>query len=85
MRAPIAYRPDGEQPSVEEQGRLQALDTMLVDMARTVADYEGHAHRAVHAKGQGALTVNVEVPGDQEQVGAGVRVQLFPRPPVAGL
>jgi hypothetical protein len=64
MRPPIAYRPDVEQPSVEEQDSIQALEKLFVDMARTVADHEGHAHRAVHAKGQGLFTAHVEVLGD---------------------
>ncbi|WP_435003457.1 catalase family protein [Xanthomonas arboricola] len=64
MNAPVEYRPDLETPSVSEQETIRSLEALFVDMATTVAEKEGHAHRAVHAKGQGLFTARLSVFND---------------------
>lgn len=62
--APIVYRPDLETHEPDEQAIIDDLREVFVGMARTVADHEGHAYRAVHAKGQGLLRGRFEVLAD---------------------
>lgn len=64
VQPPIIYRPDFEQPEPDEQHAIDQLVGLFSGMARTVADHEGHAHRAVHAKGQALLRGQLEVAGD---------------------
>lgn len=52
---PVRYQPSHEHAEADEPGTIEELKDLFLDMARTVADKEGHAHRAVHAKGQGLL------------------------------
>lgn len=63
---PLAYRPDFEHAARDEQETIHALQVVFADMAKKVADAEGHAHRAVHAKGhalvRGKLTVADHLP-----------------------
>jgi len=59
--APVPYRPDLEIHEPDEQAIIDALREVFVGMARTVAEHEGHAYRAVHAKGQGLLSGRFEI------------------------
>lgn len=63
---PVAYRADLEHAAVDEQETIHALQVVFADMARKVAEAEGHASRAVHAKGhalvRGRLTVLENLP-----------------------
>ena len=61
LREPIAYRPEFEQPEPDEQQHITELTDVFTRMAGTVAEHEGHAHRAVHAKGQGLLRARLLV------------------------
>ncbi|MDY0960958.1 MULTISPECIES: catalase family protein [Massilia] len=58
---PIPYRPDLEHAAPDEEETIHALQVVFANMAKKVADAEGHAHRAVHAKGhalvRGKLTI----------------------------
>ncbi|MBD8694561.1 catalase family protein [Stenotrophomonas sp. CFBP 13718] len=58
---PVAFDPSVEQPEKDEAEHIAALSEVFTGMARTVADEEGHAHRAVHAKGQGLLKGELQV------------------------
>jgi hypothetical protein len=61
LKPPIAYTPDLEQ---EEEGEAEAIEQLLAsfrDIQKTVADDEGHAVRAVHAKSHGLLDGTLEV------------------------
>ncbi|MEE7561195.1 catalase family protein, partial [Xanthomonas sp. Kuri4-2] len=60
---PVVYQPAHEQPEDDEAQTIAELEELFVGMARTVAETEGHAHRAVHAKGQGLLRAELEVLG----------------------
>ncbi|WP_421570935.1 catalase family protein [Stenotrophomonas sp. PD6] len=51
----VAYSPDVERPEPDEQATIAELVKVFTDMAGVVADHEGHAHRAVHAKGHALL------------------------------
>jgi hypothetical protein len=62
-RPPVAYTPEIESISADEAEVIEALEELFVDMATTVSEKEGHAHRAVHAKGQGLLRAEVDVHG----------------------
>lgn len=57
----ISYHAGVEHPEADEAESIAALEELFVRMARTVAEHEGHAHRAVHAKGQGLLSATLEV------------------------
>ncbi|HVJ37113.1 MAG TPA: catalase family protein [Stenotrophomonas sp.] len=58
---PIHYHAGIEHPEPGEAEHIAELEDLFVRMARTVAEHEGHAHRAVHAKGQGLLAAALEV------------------------
>jgi len=58
---PIEYHAGVEHPEAGEAESIAELEEIFVRMARVVAEHEGHAHRAVHAKGQGLLTATLEV------------------------
>jgi hypothetical protein len=52
---PVVFTPDMEQPAPDEIATITELVAVFLGMAHTVADYEGHAFRAVHAKGHALL------------------------------
>lgn len=52
---PVRFHAGMERPEADEGETIEALRHVFLDMARTVAAAEGHAHRAVHAKGQALL------------------------------
>ncbi|WP_020652325.1 catalase family protein [Massilia niastensis] len=58
---PIPYQPGHEQIGIDEAEAIYSLQNVFAGMANQVAAAEGHAHRAVHAKGhallRGALTI----------------------------
>lgn len=58
---PLVYQPAHEHLEEDESKSIAGLKDLFVDMAKTVADKEGHAHRAVHAKGQGLLRGQLEI------------------------
>ncbi|MDG2523857.1 catalase family protein [Stenotrophomonas sp. HITSZ_GD] len=58
---PIPYRPDLEQLEPEEAAQIAELESVFVRMAHTVAEREGRAHRAVHAKGHALLEAELQV------------------------
>ncbi|HEY9254050.1 MAG TPA: catalase, partial [Stenotrophomonas sp.] len=58
---PVHYHAGVEHPEPGEAEHIAELEEIFVRMAREVAEHEGHAHRAVHAKGQGLLTATLEV------------------------
>jgi len=62
--APLKYRPDYEHFEDDEAESISQLQKIFVDMASTVAEKEGHAFRAVHAKGQALLRGSLIVSGD---------------------
>ena len=68
---PIFYRPDLEHAALDEAETIHALQVVFANMAKQVADAEGHAHRAVHAKGhalvRGKLTVRDDLPAQLAQ------------------
>lgn len=55
LASPIRYHKGAEHRSEHEEQVIASLEEVFVEMAKTVAKDEGHAHRAVHAKGQGLL------------------------------
>lgn len=63
---PIAFRSEFEHAEKDEAETIHAMQQVFADMARKVAEAEGHAHRAVHAKGHalvhGKLTVLENLP-----------------------
>lgn len=71
IHPPIAYRPDVERVSSDEAETIQSLKDLFADMAKKVAEAEGHANRAVHAKGhalvRGKLTVFADLPPELAQ------------------
>jgi len=73
---PIPYRSDVEQVAIDEAETIHALQVVFANMAKKVADAEGHANRAVHAKGhalvRGKLTVLDNLP---PQLAQGLFVQ----------
>lgn len=52
---PVRYHPDVERVEPSEAATVEELARVFVTMARTVATVQGHAFRAVHAKGHGLL------------------------------
>jgi hypothetical protein len=58
---PLVFRSEFEHVGLDESETIHALQTVFANMAKKVADLEGHASRAVHAKGhalvRGKLTV----------------------------
>lgn len=70
---PIPYRPDLEHVEPDEAAHIAELESVFVRMARTVAEHEGHAHRAVHAKGHALLDAELEVePGLPPELAQGL-------------
>lgn len=61
LQPAIAYQSGMETHEADEDATIKALQEVFVGMARTVAETEGHAYRAVHAKGQGLLRARFEV------------------------
>lgn len=60
---PVTFDPSLERVEPSEATTIDELVKTFVGMARTVADTEGHAFRAVHAKGQGLLRGKLTVSG----------------------
>lgn len=58
---PVPYHPALEQPEDHEAAQIAELESVFVGMARTVAEHEGHAHRAVHAKGHALLDACLDI------------------------
>jgi hypothetical protein len=62
----IPYSSDVEHVAIDEAETIHTMQNVFVEMARKVAEAEGHAHRAVHAKGhalvRGKLTVLDKLP-----------------------
>lgn len=65
--APVRYQAAFEHPEDDEAESIAELKKVFVGMATTVADKEGQAHRAVHAKGQALLRGELSVPEDLPQ------------------
>lgn len=63
---PLVFRSEFEHVGLDESDTIHALQTVFANMAKKVADAEGHASRAVHAKGhalvRGKLTVLDNLP-----------------------
>jgi hypothetical protein len=51
----VAYSTDVEHRDADEDATIAELAKVFTDMAGVVAGHEGHAHRAVHAKGHALL------------------------------
>ena len=51
----VAYSVNVEHADADEQATIAELVKVFTDMAQVVANHEGHAHRAVHAKGHALL------------------------------
>lgn len=62
--APIHYHPALDAADPREGEAIDALKDVFAGMARTVAEHEGHAYRAVHAKGHALLEAVFEVDRD---------------------
>lgn len=60
---PLRYQPRFEEAPAGEQEAVDGLKEVFAGMSRTVADHEGHAFRAVHAKGHALLRGQLRVPG----------------------
>jgi hypothetical protein len=73
----VAYSPDVEHRAPDEEETITALARLFTDMASTVAEHEGHAHRAVHAKGHALLRARFQVAHD---LPAELAHGLFARP-----
>lgn len=58
---PLVYNPSYEYAEHDEADSIAQLEKVFVEMARTVAEKEGRAHRAVHAKGQALLKGRLDV------------------------
>ncbi|WP_431262786.1 catalase family protein [Roseateles chitinivorans] len=76
---PVRFEPALEREEPSEATTIDELVKTFVGMARTVADTEGHAFRAVHAKGQGLLRGELTVFGGLPEIFA---QGLFARPGV---
>ena len=59
--SPLRYDPAFETPEPDEADTIQAMQEILLDIARTMADHTGHARRAVHAKSHGLLRGELKV------------------------
>lgn len=77
LRPPLRYQPEFEQPEADEAAHITELVQLFTAMAQTVAEHEGRAHRAVHAKGQGLLRGHLQVLPD---LPAELAQGLFARP-----
>jgi hypothetical protein len=70
---PIAYQPAMEQRPEDEAQAIAALKETFLGMVQTVAQQEGTAHRAVHAKGQALLRAAFRVHADlPEELAQGI-------------
>jgi len=61
---PIVYKEAFEYAEEDEAQCIAELEKIFVGMARIVAEKESHAHRAVHAKGQGLLKGTLTIKDD---------------------
>ena len=75
--AAVPYAPAIDAPDPRERAAIEDLKDVFADMAATVARHEGHAYRAVHAKGHALLEARFEVRGD---LPAELAHGLFARP-----
>lgn len=68
---PLPYRSSMEWVAPDEADAIASLEALFLTMAKRVAEQEGHAYRAVHAKGQallkGTLTVAAGLPDELSQ------------------
>ena len=77
MNRPVRYAPDIERPAPDEAETIAGIIRSFTRQADTVADNEGHAVRAGHAKATGLLTGELVVaPGLPPELAQG----LFARP-----
>ncbi|WP_294642497.1 catalase family protein [uncultured Aureimonas sp.] len=60
-QAPLAYRPDIEQPSADEQTTIDGIVQGMTEQSRTVEKREHHAVRASHAKSTALVTGTLEI------------------------
>lgn len=74
---PVLYHASLEHADEDEATHIRELTEVFARMALTVAEQEGHAHRAVHAKGQGLLKGRLRV---LDGLPAELRHGLFARP-----
>ncbi len=77
LRPPVLYHASLEHADADEATHIRELTEVFARMALTVAEQEGHAHRAVHAKGQGLLKGRLRV---LDELPAELRHGLFARP-----
>jgi hypothetical protein len=61
---PVLFRPSVEFIGAEENDAILELETLFLSMAHRVAQQEGVAHRAVHAKGHALVRGTFQVHGD---------------------
>ncbi|SDQ25785.1 hypothetical protein SAMN05428982_0322 [Pseudoxanthomonas sp. CF385] len=64
LQDPVLYHSELEQIQEGESAAIEELKEVFVRMASTVAEHEGQAHRAVHAKGQALLRAAFKVHAD---------------------
>lgn len=78
---PEIYQPGVEYTTQREEESIAQLKALFVKMASRVADVEGHAYRAVHAKGHalldGTLAVEPDLPPELAH-GLFARARSFP-------
>lgn len=75
--AAVPHVPGIDAPDPREHAAIEDLKEVFAEMAATVARHEGHAYRAVHAKGHALLEARFEVAGD---LPAELAHGLFARP-----
>lgn len=63
-QAPIAYHPGLETPADDEADTIAELNRTFDTILERVADDEGHAYRAVHAKSHGLIEARLTVLDD---------------------
>lgn len=61
---PVPYSPAVEHRDADEDATIAEMVKVFTDMAGVVAEHEGHAHRAVHAKGHALLRGRFQVMDD---------------------
>lgn len=83
--APVPWTPDCERLEEDEAHTAHELALTLRRIAETVARDEGHAYRAVHAKGHGLLHGVVQVPALPPVLAQGAFAQPGEHPAIARL
>ncbi len=66
LAAPVRFRSSLEVIGAEENEAIEALENVFSQMAQRVAEHEGVAHRAVHAKGHALMQGTFQVHGNLE-------------------